>query len=314
MCPTRNQPVNKPYWMRRPKKNGTPDTRKQGRSRKVIVAGITVFTTAIVGAGAVTLWNWGTSQATTQYHNATDKSDLQTLISIERYQTVQGETWVLPGQLSPTSDDTKLLSDPSISGSNGKTALERFRSWARKKGGADPNVSFVKLIVQGGRHETVRMVGMRAVIKTRSEPLNGTLLWAPAQGGENVTQLGVNLDESDPVARTVEHSEFGEPHFTAPYFDTQQTKTLNYGEQEVFLIEAHTASHYVEWCLGMDLLIGLQQRSMQVCPEGQNIRTTAVRLTNPSVHGPKFQEYRTLYLWEDVAGGFHPADSKTYTW
>jgi hypothetical protein len=300
--------------MRQRQVDKTPsvDEPKLQRSKKVLIACVSAFATAIAGLGALATWNW----TATKYHDATDRSDVRVLMSMERYQTVQGETWVLPGELSPTADETKMLSNPFNPGSDVKDALGRFRSWAREKGGADPGVSFVKLIVQGGRHETVRMVGMRAVIKKRSDPLSGTLMWGPAQGGENVTQLGLNLDEAAPAARVVEHGEFGTAHFGAPYFDTKQTKTLTNGEQEVFLVEARTTNHYVEWCIELELLVGMHQRLTQTCPKGQNLRTSAIRFsTSPNLAYPgKFQEYRKLYSWDFQKNGFYPADPKIFTW
>jgi hypothetical protein len=154
---------------------------------------------------------------------------------------------------------------------------------------------------------------MRAAIKVRGAPLNGTLLWAPTQGGQDVTQLGINLDEIEPVARAVTHGTFGDASFGAPYFDTKQTKTLDHGEQEVFLIEARTMKNYVEWCLDMDLLVGLQQRTVQACPKGQNIRTTAVRFTPSAAGGPgKFQDYKILYDFDFMTSEFRSADPKIY--
>jgi hypothetical protein len=121
------------------------------------------------------------------------------------------------------------------------------------------------------------------------------------------------LDDNEPVARTVKHGTFGEASFGSPYFDTEQTKTLNHGEQEVFLIEAHTTKYYVEWCLDLDLLVGLQQRTAQACPSGQSIRTAAVRFDPAAAGGPgKFRQYKTLYNFDFLTLAFQPADANTF--
>jgi hypothetical protein len=262
-------------------------------------------TIAVVGvAGRVGGWLWEAFR---------DEDPVRVIVVLERDQQVQGEMWVFPHAIFPAEQDAQLLAEAS-------DRIEEFRTWARQNDGADAEITVLKLVIEGLRADTVRVIGMRARLdQPRGAPLTGTLLYAPTQEGIDITEIGFDLDENDPVARTV--SENASPratdYFGASYFGTQQTKTLQRGEQEVFQITARTLRSYLEWHIEVTLLVDGDEQTIDARPAGTNIRTTA--LNQSSSQDPynmiNYPAYQRLYAWDfnRVPNGFVQQDPRTYS-
>ncbi|GAA1627090.1 hypothetical protein ACFQY4_14520 [Catellatospora bangladeshensis] len=280
------------------------------------VAVSTVVTSLGQGAGEQ-LFAGVRSAVDKGYDAITDQQTVSVTAIVERDQNIQGETWVLPEPLTATADEERLLANPySTTHDMDAGDIEPLRSWARGRGGADPEVSFLKLVVEGRlKSTTVRIVNIKASVVRRGEPLAGTLLMAGPQGGDTLTSIGFDLDENEPVARTLD-GKTGK--FGSPYFSTQETTTLSHGEQVVFQITARTERHYVEWCVELQLVVDRKLESYRTCPNGKAMRTTAFH-ERPGPRGkPEVdpRAYQTLYVWawDIFPNRFMRQDPRTYQW
>jgi hypothetical protein len=280
------------------------------------LAVVALITAVAEGLGAGFL-DFGKSAADGLSDKVSSGPAISVVAIVERDQSVQGETWILPEPLSPGSTDLAMLANPFGSTDGSEGDIEPFRSWMRGLGGADPGVTFLKLIVEGQRKSTtLRIVNMKADVVKRTQPLTGTLLLATGEGGGAITELGFNLDENEPIARTIVDD--GEK-FGRPYFGTEQTKTLARGEQEVFQITAKTTRSYVEWCVEISLLIDGKVEAIKHCPSGLPARTSAFNVragpTPENGDDTDYAAYRSLYSWtfEPNRGRFHKEDPATFT-
>jgi hypothetical protein len=243
-----------------------------------------------------------------------DDEPVRVVVVLERDQQIQGEMWVFPQAISPTAQDTQLLAEAS-------DRIEEFRDWARQNNAADAEITVLKLVIEGVDADTVRVIGIRARLdQSRAAPLTGTLLFAGTAAGADITEIGFDLDENDPVARTVSKNPDprAEDYFGPPYFSTQQTKTLQRGEQEVFQITARTLKHYVEWHIEVTLLVDGQEQTIDARPAGRSIRTTALNQTasqDPYVDTINYAAYQKLYVWDfsRLPNGFLQQDPGTYS-
>lgn len=233
---------------------------------------------------------------------------------VEREASIQGDTYVLPEPLDPNAAEEALLANPfGLPDGN----ADRFHSWVVTRHGADPDLTFAKVVLEGRRASTVRVLDMKVDVLARGRPLTGTLMVAGGGGGGAVTKLGFNLDEKEPVARTiVEPSDLNVP-FGDPYFRSK-TISLTAGEQEVFAITATTKHHSVEWCVGLTLLVDGKVENSRVCPPGGAARTTAYVL-NPKEPRPGYnidvRAYQRLYVMPyDATNAFVKRDPKTFMW
>lgn len=123
-------------------------------------------------------------------------------INIQRDIDRQGATWVFK--------EPKLFSQDELAEQNELRVKES--DWFRSRGGVDPGVTIISLDVRDGLHRKVRIVGMRAIpaadeSEMCSDPLTGTLMWAPPGGADigDVVRVGFKLDSADPNARTERH-------------------------------------------------------------------------------------------------------------
>ncbi|WP_433221575.1 hypothetical protein ACQP00_21025 [Dactylosporangium sp. CS-047395] len=280
----------------------------------------TTFVVGVVAALAVSVAAMLTDFGKSVVEDAADAPAIAVTAIVERDQNIQGETWILPDPLQPLPQDDALLSNPYGQQSDKDAGnIEPFRAWARTHGGADPEVTFLKLIVEGRRRSTIRVINVSAVVMDRKEPLSGTLLAAGPEGGGALTQIGFNLDENDPVARTVDEDtgEFGKPYFSAT-----ETKTLDRGEQEVFQITASTHRAFVQWCVEVKLLIDSKIQTHRKCPESGPLRTTAfkwkagVAIKDRTGHDIDTGAYQSLYTWafDQYPNRFVRKDPQQFHW
>jgi hypothetical protein len=123
-----------------------------------------------------------------------------------------------------------------------------YNSWFRIRGGVDPSLSIVKIVVEGNRDNAVRILGMRA-LKHCQAPLTGTLFLDPTAGADDSVMIGFDLDSDDTNARVATQVSIG----LRPYFGSK-TISLKGGEQQVLQIFAATSRYYCEYRLQMTVL------------------------------------------------------------
>jgi hypothetical protein len=307
---------SRPYWLRRRTDTSRPGHDSTGRlgAHGIRLNVFTAFVGALAVAAAGFLFAAGLDFGRHVWEAIRGGDPVRVFAVVERDQQVQGETWVFADPLAPSPQEEQLLGAAS-------DRIDEFRTWARRNGGTDAELTILKLVVEGRSADTVRVIGMRALIDgPRGEPLRGTLLHAGPEQGSDITQVGLDLDENDPVARTV--SKEGDPradnYFGAPYFGAQQTKTLSRGEQEVFQITARTLRSSIQWHIAVTLLVDGREETVEVRPGGRNLMTTALR-THGSMQqaagAVNYPEYRSLYVWDFMRSpnGFVRRDPGTFS-
>jgi hypothetical protein len=230
----------------------------------------------------------------------------------DRDMDVQGLTWALPqglGQLPP--DEEFLLSTATNS-------VDEFNAWIRERGGVDVGYSFIKLIVTGQRHRGVVITDMQAKPTCRA-PLNGALLYAPAESERENIQLGFNLDEKEPIAREGNSDKkIGERGYLGrDYFNTH-TVPISLGEDQVFRIVAATERHYCSWFIDMTILADDRTRHVTVGYKRDGEQTQRpfeiTALLDPRTAEPGLSTYNEFYRLqqEPNPAGFTLVDPRTY--
>jgi hypothetical protein len=128
-------------------------------------------------------------------------------------------------------------------------------AWAVSHGGYDLSQTTVKLTITARRR--LRILGMRAVILSRSPPLTGTLLEPAEQGAVLNTAIDISLASTSPVALLVGGN--GLPT-SQPYFK-KYSYVLAPGEQATFEITAFSGRQLyaiggfaLRWLLDITLL------------------------------------------------------------
>ncbi len=101
------------------------------------------------------------------------------------------------------------------------------------------NDTDTQLVVQNNLGIPVRILDID-VIKSCTQPLRGTLFYAPGQAAVETIQLGFNLDSPDSDARKIDGENLtnSDPHYFADY-----TVLIAPGAQQVFNLFAQTSNH-----------------------------------------------------------------------
>lgn len=187
----------------------------------------------------------------------------------------EGFTLVLPA--------SREVDTNTFDGVDGCTSL---REAGRQAGAADYFGTFLQLIAEGRTLKDVAIVGIQARIVRRDKRANGALISCESAGAVDVIALGLNLDEPEPVARTI-NEESGK--FEEPWFSQDSAVTLTKGELLPFRITATTKKSYVEWELEIQMIIDGEREEMVLDNEGEPFRTTAP-LARPT-------DYERRYEW-----------------
>lgn len=219
---------------------------------------------------------------------------VSTTVILERNQGTQGELWVYPFAVSTRPDVEELVVNPFEN-------LTAFHEDLRDSGAIDANVTLAKLIVSGSRNNPVRIVDIRAVAVSKTEPLaGGTVLLPGPQGASDSAQIAFDLDSADMAGVTPKESlEYG-PYFDdyfagAPAF-SDYTVVLERGEQQVFQITARTFRHHVRWNIELDIFANDRTTTVTANLNGEPLETTALAVPpggEPTT--PDETKYREIY-------------------
>jgi hypothetical protein len=161
-----------------------------------------------------------------------------------------------------------------------------LRESGRQAGAADYLSTFLHLIAEGRTLKDVVIVGINARIVRRDTRATGALISCVSAGAVDVIALGLNLDEPEPVARSV-NEESGK--FEEPWFGQDSAVTLTKGELLPFRITATTKKSYVEWELEIRMIVDGEREEMVLDDDGEPFRTTGPL--------PRSSDYERKYEW-----------------
>ena len=164
-------------------------------------------------------------------------------VTLERSDLQEG--WVFPHRVDLSSRELKALNKI-------RRYSPQYDSWFRSRGGVDPFLSIVKVVVEGNRDNLVRIIGMRA-IKHCQAPLTGTVFSDPAAGADDSIMIGFDLDSNDINARIATPESMFQQSIGRGYFGSK-TISLKPKEQQVLQVLARTRKHYCEYRLQMTVL------------------------------------------------------------
>ena len=222
----------------------------------------------------------------------------------------QGGTYVLPDPLPVNSSRT--IEGPRAIGKDGD---RKFLDWIQSVRGTDPLMTFVNLVVENRYSQQVQLLNVRAEIVSRTDPLSGTMLAAWPQAGGGIPLLGLNLDLAKPVACEVDGDALNQS--SDPHDYVKKNAYFVYNKHhvegqsiETFEVIAGTASHYCEFNILVDYLVGSKSQTARVDAAGRPFRVTAV-LRSPSGDSP-YSKYKDLYVNDIDTDVFQREDPQTY--
>lgn len=254
-------------------KNEASSTKSRRRSFLAGVGGFVGGVVTGVAGGYLTDYAKAVNPPGEQADRNSTEDPIRAIILRERDIGSQGELWVFPYRLSSRDDVAQAV----LNGFDNDDDRVRFYF---RNGAIDPNVSSMKLIVEGRRNSGVRIVDIRAKIHKMAEPLaNCTVLTPGPQGESPSAMIGFDLDGAETSALRTSKDEFADvftkEYFGKPYFAVD-TVGLNRTEQQVFQIMARTVRHYVEWYVEVVLLVDNVEKSYQYGINDRPIITTAL--------------------------------------
>lgn len=144
-----------------------------------------------------------------------------------------------------------------------------LRRWlTQEEQAADVETTWLRVSFRGTRLEPVTVTGVQVLIDAKSQPLTGTEFACPSAGSEENKQVGVVLDENNPVFRNITN----EGGFGDPYFRTQ-TLTLQKDEVITFAVKVSAYKADYRW----HLEAGVRSAGTEVTvPIAGTYRTTAM--------------------------------------
>jgi hypothetical protein len=200
--------------------------------------------------------------------------------SVER-NDLQGNTWVFPQRIDLTDSELVHLNETR----QDRTGTA-YKEWARSHGGVDPNVSILKLVLEGNRNHTVRVVDLRTIAKCQA-PLDGTILYSPPAGADTTEAIGFDLDSTSPVAQ-----HFDGRSLSGNYF-IDKTIGLRPDEQQTVVIYSMSKNHYCEYSLALTVLDDGKTTTQTITNHGEPFRVTA---TLPRTKEAPVGSYRSGYM------------------
>ncbi|MEV0593817.1 hypothetical protein [Nonomuraea cavernae] len=197
------------------------------------------------------------------------------LVRLER--SGGASTWIFPHAMR--------LSDSELGRLNKMSSYsEEQHQWLRRKGAVHPIDTNIKIVVHGTRDRPVRIVDMKVVPRCGA-PLAGSLFESPTAGSEESVQLGFDLDENSPRARTiVNKSQWGGDYFQ------RKTISLKRDEEITFQVLARTLKHYCEFSLALEILDNGTLVRQAIDDHGKPFKVSALR-TRPDEYGTPATDY-----------------------
>jgi hypothetical protein len=287
-----------------------------GVSSRAVTVLITIFTAIITATATEIVANDYYTSRIGDWAFRRGALPVSTEVVLERESRVQGLTWVFREGLDL---DNLGIHAQLVLGQAATSPIE-FNDWARGQGGIDVDISFIELTVTGNRQAGVTITGMQAKVDKREPPLRGAFFYAPPEGERENAQVGFDLDEAVPVARTVEpNKNIGERGYLGGDYFMDKSVHLALGEDQVFNVVAMTTSYYYVWHIEMEVNAGGQTKYIRVDLRRDEkdppfpFQISARADSRDSKKG-NFAVYKQLYVLDKSANraGFIPSDPQTY--
>jgi hypothetical protein len=146
-------------------------------------------------------------------------------------------------------------------------SCDSLRRWLMQEGASDAETTWIRLSFRGVRIGPVTVTAIRVVIDQRADPINASLLDCPSAGSQENEEVGVDLDEPNPVVREIT----SEGMFGAPWF-VYNTLTLEQNEVVTFAVQAVAFKASYKWHIEAVVRSAGQQTTVPIPGE---YRTTA---------------------------------------
>lgn len=190
------------------------------------------------------------------------------------------ESYVFPQKLVLTASELQKLNQLSPG--------PLYDNWFHSRGGVDPDVSVVKLVVEGNRPYHVQVVDM-GISDRCGPPLAGTLFSnAPSGGIEAVPGIDFSLDLPRPFPQNGD--------LTGSWFQ-QHTVNLGPGESQTLKVVS-SSTRYCAYSITLTVVDGTNTVTETVTDHGQPFQVSGL-LQAPN-------RYQALYVGGTKAGVFAP--------
>lgn len=190
------------------------------------------------------------------------------------------ESYVFPQKLVLTASELQKL--------NRLSPGPLYDNWFHSRGGVDPDVSVVKLVVAGNRPYHVQIINM-GIIDRCGPPLAGTLFSnAPAGGIEAVPGINFDLDLPRPFPQNGD--------LTGSWFQ-QHTVDLGPGESQTLEVVS-SSTRYCSYSITLTVVNGTNTVSETVTNHGKPFQVSGL-LQSPA-------HYQVLYVGGTKPGAFAP--------
>ena len=147
---------------------------------------------------------------------------------------------------------------------------EDYSRWMREHGAVDGEYLDTEITLIGNHPDGVRLMEMRPIVNC-SQPLTGTLFYAPNAGESGIVGLGIDLDDPYPTGRIIKpDGTLGDEYFKAKKYD------LKLGEKVTLNIHATTQEHYCEYRLQFEFIAGDKTLKRVIDHKGQPFRVTGL--------------------------------------
>jgi hypothetical protein len=161
--------------------------------------------------------------------------------------------------------DSRLSQDTAVS-TQGSCA--DVHDWGLEQGAVDVGDTFLRLVVQNNIDETVDIVGMRAEVLNRDNPITQTYVGCPSGGVEDIIFVRFNLDDPNPTALRATATDEG----TRPYFRKKHVEVAP-DENIVFSVWASACDHLYTWRIAIDVVVHGEERTMMVDLDDEPLQT-----------------------------------------
>ena len=217
--------------------------------------------------------------------------------------TEDGASMVLPGPVALNKQQLNALSS-SIDAPNSS-----YSNWFTNHKAAFVNSAGIQLTVQGNRHSTVQIVNITPLAEC-SNPLRGTLFYAPGQSDDVSAHLYFNLnDPQAPASYTRPNSAVIRPDYFANY-----TISLKYGEIFTFQLTASLVKKYCQFTFVISGITDGKKFTESVSDDGRPFRVTSLLLEPPSAGDtPIYSDYQDVYV-SGPADGYKQDEDGTDLW
>jgi hypothetical protein len=207
--------------------------------------------------------------------------------------TEDSESMVLP---RPVNLSAQQLS--SLNASDG-TPNSSYVDWFVSHKAAFVEAAEIQLVVQGNGRGLVQIVNITPVERC-SQPLRGTLFYAPGQGQDVSAHLYYNLNDPQAPAGYTHANTEGAIY---PDYFGHYTISLAFGKIFTFQITASVRNRYCQFTLIVAGIANGKTFTESVNNHGQPFRVTSLLPEPPTTeHVPSFAGYQDLYLGGIAAG------------